>query len=470
MRLEPKPITRPSPADRSGDFLDTPSTLPTMFGSRYPLEGPQALAETAPIGWLLFIIIALLVLSAFFSGTETALMSLNRYRLRHLARSGNRAARVTEYLLQRPDRLIGVILLGNNAVNISAAALTTILAQRLGGEGVVLVATFILTAVVLVFADLAPKTIGALHPARIALPAALIYYPLLKIAYPIVWVLNLIANGTLRLLGVRPDLIASHSLSAEELRTVVAEAGVMVPRRHQRMLLSILDLDAITVDDIMVPRQAIIGLDLDQPWERNLATIQNSPHDRLPVYREDIDNIIGVTRVRDLLPELAKGELTQSLLLERIREPYFVPESTPLNKQLLNFQQHQRRSAFVVDEYGDVQGLITTQDIVNELVGELDRDATPVDLGVTKESERSYVVDASANVRQLNRVMNWNLPTDGPKTLNGLIVEQLATIPESGTGVTVANYPIEILDTTEHGITRVRVYAPGSAPPPKAAA
>jgi Mg2+/Co2+ transporter CorB len=433
-------------------------------------ETAPILAETAPIGWLLLVIIALLVLSAFFSGTETALMSLNRYRLRHLARSGNRAARVTEYLLQRPDRLIGVILLGNNAVNIAAAALTTIVAQRLGGEGALLAATFVLTVVVLIFADLAPKTIGALYPARIALPAALIYYPLLKIAYPLVWLLNLLANGALRLLGVRPDLIASHSLSAEELRTVVAEAGVMVPRRHQRMLLSILDLDAITVDDIMVPRQEIVGLDLDQPWERNLATIQTSPHDRLPVYREDIDNIIGVTRVRDLLPELAKGELTQALLLERIREPYFVPEGTPLNKQLLNFQQHQRRSAFVVDEYGDVQGLITTQDIVNELVGELDRDATPVDLGVTKESERSYVVDASANVRQLNRVMNWNLPTDGPKTLNGLIVEQLATIPESGTGVTVANYPIEILDTTEHSITRVRVYAPGSAPPPKAAA
>jgi Mg2+/Co2+ transporter CorB len=428
------------------------------------------LSETAPIGWLVAIIIALIVVSAFFSGTETALMSLNRYRLRHLARSGNRAARVAEYLLKRPDRLIGVILLGNNAVNIAAAALTTILAQRLGGEGVVLGATFILTVVALIFGDLAPKTIGALHPAKVALPAALIYYPLLKVAYPIVWVLNLFANGLLRLLGVRPDLIASHSLSAEELRTVVAEAGVMVPRRHQRMLLSILDLDAITVDDIMVPRQEIIGLDLDRSWEENLNIIQTSSHDRLPVYREDIDNIIGVTRIRDLFPELAKGELTQALLLERIREPYFVPESTPLNKQLLSFQQHQRRSAFVVDEYGDVQGLITTQDIVNELVGELDRDATPVDLGVTKESERSYVVDASANVRQLNRVMNWNLPTDGPKTLNGLIVEQLATIPESGTGVTVADYPIEILDTTEHGIKRVRVYAPGSAPPPKAAA
>jgi Mg2+/Co2+ transporter CorB len=428
------------------------------------------LSDEAPIGLLVILIVVLLMLSAFFSATETALMSLNRYRLRHQARSGHRGARVAEWLLQRPDRLISVILLGSNLVNFSAAALVTLLAQRLGGEGTLLVSTFFLTFVVLIFCEIAPKTIAALNPARIALPAALVYYPLLKITYPIVWFLNLFTHRLLRLLGVRPDQIASHSLSVEELRTVVAEAGVMVPRRHQRMLLSILDLDAITVDDIMVPRQEIVGLDLDRTWEENLAVIQTSEHDRLPVYREYIDNIIGVTRVRDLLPELARGELTPALLLERIREPYFVPESTPLNKQLLNFQQHRRRSAFVVDEYGDVQGLITTQDIVKELVGELDRDSSALDLGVTKESDRSYVVDASANVRQLNRVMNWNLPTDGPKTLNGLIVEQLETIPESGTGVTVADYPIEILDTSEHGIKRVRVFAPGSAPPPKAAA
>ena len=426
--------------------------------------------DEAPLGLLVALIVVLVVLSAFFSGTETALMSLNRYRLRHQARSGHRGARVAEWLLQRPDRLIGLILLGNTSVNLGAAALTTIVALRVGGEGAILVGTLILTVVVLICGEVAPKTIAALHPARVALPAALIYYPLLKLAYPAVWLINIIANGLLRLVGVRPDQIASHSLSAEELRTVVAEAGVMVPRRHQRMLLNILDLDAITVDDIMVPRQEIEGLDLDRSWAENLAVIQASSHDRLPVYREDVDNIVGVARIRDLLPELVRGELTQATLLERIREPYFVPEGTPLTKQLLNFQQYRRRSAFVVDEYGDVQGLITTQDIVNELVGELDRDATALDLGVTKENERSYVVDASANIRQLNRVMNWNLPTDGPKTLNGLIVEQLETIPATGTGVTVANYPIEILDTSEHGIKRVRVFAPGSAPPPKVAA
>ena len=427
------------------------------------------MGDEVPIGLLFGLLAVLLILSAFFASTETALMSLNRYRLRHLARSGQQSARLAEKLLQRPDRLIGLILLGNNAVNTAAAAIVTIISIRIGGEGTIVIGTAILTIVVFIFADLAPKTLAALNPPRFALPAALVYYPLLKVAYPIVWGITLIGNGLLRLLGVRPDQIASHSLSAEELRTAVAEAGVMMPRRRQRMLLSILDLDAVTVDDVMVPRQEIIGLDLDRSWEENLAIIQDSRHVRLPVYREDIDNIVGVVIVLHLLPELARGTLTEAGLLERMREPYFVPEGTPLNKQLLNFQQHKRRSAFVVDEYGDVQGLITTQDIIREIVGELGADLTPVDLGITQESDRCYVVDASANVRQLNRLMNWNLPTDGPKTLNGLIVEQLETIPETGTGVTVADYPIEILDASEHGIKKVRVFAPGSQPPKVAA-
>jgi Mg2+/Co2+ transporter CorB len=426
------------------------------------------LSDEVPIGVLVGLFVVLLALSAFFSGSETALMSLNRYRLRHQARAGNRAARLAEHLLLRPDRIIGLILLGSNAVNTAAAALATIIALRLGGEGAILIATPIVTLVFLIFSELAPKTIAALHPPRVAFPAAVIYYPLLKVTYPFVWAVNLLANGLLRLVGVRPDQIASHSLSADELRTVVAEAAVMVPRRHQRMLLSILDLDQVTVDDVMVPRQEIVGIDLDKSWPDNLGLIQESQHTRLPVYREDIDNMLGVVTVLQLLPDLARGTLTQERLLERMREPYFVPEGTPLNKQLLNFQQQKRRSAFVVDEYGDIQGLITTQDIIREIVGELGTDPTPVDLGVTQESDRSYVVDASANVRQLNRLMNWNLPTDGPKTLNGLIVEQLETIPETGTGVTVADYPIEILDASEHGIKKVRVFPPGSRPPSKA--
>jgi len=415
-----------------------------------------------PIGLLLGLLASLIFLSAFFSGTETALMSLNRYRLRHLAKSGNRAARLTEALLKRPDRLIGLILLGNNAVNLTAAALVTVISIKVGGDSAILAGTLILTFVVLIFAEVAPKTIAALHPQTIALPAALIYYPLLKLAYPVVWLINLIANGFLRLLGVSPHEIATHSLSAEELRTVVAEAGAMVPRRHQRMLLRILDLDAVTVDDVMVPRQDIVALDLDDDWQQNLTVIRESEFHRLPVCRDGIDNILGVVQVRRLLPDLTSGTLDEPRLLQMTREPYFVPEGTPLTKQLLNFEQQKRRAAFVVDEYGDVQGLITTEDILREIVGELDSASQPADVGVVKALDDSFIIEASANVRQLNRLMNWTLPTDGPKTLNGLIVEELETIPEAGTQVTVASYPMEILETSEHAIQRVRIFPRGS--------
>jgi Mg2+/Co2+ transporter CorB len=416
-----------------------------------------------PLG-LLLLLIVLLLLSAFFSSTETALMSLNRYRLRHSARSGQRSAKLAERLLQRPDRLIGLILLGNNATNLGAAALVTVISLQVGGEAAIFPGTLILTFVVLIFAEVAPKTIGALNPARVALPAALIYYPMLKILYPLVWLINLLANGFMRLLGVRAESIASHPLSADELRTVVAEAGVMVPRRHQKMLLSILDLDAVTVDDVMVPRHDIVGIDLDGPWEQTLEIIRNAEYNRLPVFREDIDNLVGVIRVRKLLPDLASGTLDQQRLVENVREAYFVPEGTPLNKQLLNFQQTQRRSAFVVDEYGDIQGLITTEDILREIVGEFDTDSVHADLGVTRESDTSYIVDASANIRQLNRLMSWHMPTDGPKTLNGLIIEQLETIPAPGTVLTVADYELEILSTAEHAIKQVRVRLPQVEP------
>jgi Mg2+/Co2+ transporter CorB len=418
------------------------------------------LADDIPIGLLFGLLIFLLILSALFSGTETALMSVNRYRLRHRARAGNRAARITEQLLRRPDRLIGLILLGNNLVNLTAAALVTVIALRVGGESAIFVGTLILTLVVLIFAEVAPKTIAALHPTQIAVPAALIYYPLLKVSYPVVWTINLLANGLLRIFGIRPEEIASHSLSAEELRTVVAEAGALVPSRHQRMLLSILDLEGMTVDDVMVSRQDIVGIDLNKPWDECLAVIVDSEYHRLPVYRDDIDNILGVAPVRKLLGDLAAGTLDEQRLLGRTREAYFVPEGTPLNRQLLSFEQQQRRAAFVVDEYGDVQGLITTEDILREIVGEFDRSSGSPDIDVQQQSEETFIVDASANVRQLNRLMSWDLPTDGPKTLNGLILERLERIPDPGTRVTVADYPIEILDTSENAIKSVRIQVP----------
>ena len=420
------------------------------------------MSDDVPLGLLFALLIVLLFLSAFFSSTETALMRLNRYRLRHRARSGLRAARLTESLLQHPDRLIGLILLGNNATNIAAAALVTVISIRIGGEAAIFAGMLILTFVILVFAEVAPKTIAARNPSKLALPAALIYYPLMKLAYPLVWFINLLANGLLRLFGVPTDRGSGDALSTAELRTVVAEASTLIPARHQRMLLSILDLEDVTVDDVMVSRQEIVGIDLDEAWEENLALIRDSRYSRLPVYGDDIDEIVGIARVRDLHRDLAQGTLTKSVLMGKIREPYFVPEGTTLNKQLANFQRLKHRVALVVDEYGDVQGLVTTEDIVREIVGEVGTDPGPDGPEIIRENDGSFVVDASSNIRQLNRLMNWSLPTDGPKTLNGLIVEQLETIPESGAGLTVTLYPIEILDTTEHAIKTVRVSMPKS--------
>ncbi|MEE8237912.1 MAG: CNNM domain-containing protein [Gammaproteobacteria bacterium] len=389
-------------------------------------------------------------------------MRLNRYRLRHRARSGLRTARLTESLLEHPDRLLGLILLGNNAANLAAAAIVTVISIRIGGENAIFVGTLILTFVVLIFAEVAPKTVAARNPSRLALPAALIYYPMMKLAYPLVWFINLLANGLLRLFGFHTDRDSGHALGTAELRTVVTEASALIPARHQRMLLRILDLEDVTVDDVMVPRQEIVGIDLDEDWDENLTLIRDSVYSRLPVFRDDIDEIDGILRIKDIHRDLAEGTLTKSVLAEKTREPYYVPEGTPLNTQLANFQRLKHRVALVVDEYGDVQGLITTEDIVREIVGEFGTDHGPIEPEIRRESDGSFVVDASSNIRQLNRLMNWNLPTDGPKTLNGLIVERLETIPESGTGLTVALYPIEILDTTEHAIKKVRVSVPAS--------
>jgi Mg2+/Co2+ transporter CorB len=418
------------------------------------------LSEDVPLGLLFGLLIVLLVLSAFFSSTETALMSLNRYRLRHRARSGHHAARLTEKLLERPDRLIGLILLGNNAVNLAAAALVTVIAIRVGGEAAIFAGTMILTVVVLIFAEVTPKTIAARHPSKLALPASLIYYPLLKVAYPLVWIVSMLANALLRLLGFGGQLDQDNALSEAELRTLVAESANMMPRRHQRMLLSILDLGDVTVDDVMVPRQEIVGVDLDEPWSNNLELIRNAGYSRLPVFRGDIDKIVGVVHLRSILSELASGTLNEPVLLAKTQEPYFVPEGTSLNKQLVNFQRLKQRLAFAVDEYGDIQGLVTTEDVIREIVGEFGTDAGPIGPEVSKERDDAFVVDASANIRQLNRLMSWELPTDGPKTLNGLIIEELETIPEAGTHLTLAGYPLEILDTTEHAIRRVRIEVP----------
>ena len=408
----------------------------------------------------------LLILAAFFAGSETALMSLNRYRLRHRAKAGNRGARLAEALLAHPDRLIGLILLLSTIVNVAAPMLVGVIALRLGGNFLLAFGAVILTLVLLIFCEVAPKTFGALHPERLALPAAYVYTPLLWILYPFVWATNLLANGVLRLFGVSREQ-ASNSLSTEELRTVVAEAGAMIPQRHQQMLVSILDLEKATVEDIMVPRVEIVGIDVEDPWENILEQLRQSQHTRLPVYEGDIDRIIGVLHMKRVVHELARGRLDHDTLVEAAgaRDAYYVPSGTPLNTQLLNFQRDKRRMAFVVDEYGDIQGLVTLEDILEEIVGEFTTDpATMMHKDLHREADGSFVANAATTIRALNRSMRWNLPTDGPKTLNGLIVEFLETIPEPGTTLKLADYMLEVLQTGDNAIKTVRIRPPGPRP------
>jgi Mg2+/Co2+ transporter CorB len=423
--------------------------------------------EHPSLGLLFTTLAGLLILAAFFAGSETALMSVNRYRLRHRANEGSRGARLAEALLKRPDRLIGLILFLSTIVNVVTPILVGFIALRVGGEFLVAFGALLLAFVLLIFCEVAPKTFGALHPESLALPAAYIYTPLLFLLYPFVWVTNLFANGVLRMFGVSRQ-VAANSLSSEELRTVVAEAGAMIPRRHQQMLVSILDLENATVEDIMVPRNEIVGIDVDDDWDRILEQLRQSQHTRLPVYQGEIDRIIGLLHMKQVVHELARGHLDQDTLTAaaQAREPYFVPSGTTLNTQLLNFQRNKRRMAFVVDEYGDIQGLVTIEDILEEIVGEFTTDpATMMHKDVHAEADGSFVASASATIRALNRSMRWNLPTDGPKTLNGLIVEFLETIPEPGTTLKMADYMLEVLQTGDNAIKTVRIRPPEPTPP-----
>jgi len=414
------------------------------------------LGDDVPLAGLIGLLLVLLLLSAFFSGSETALMSLNRYQLRHKAREGHRGARLAERLLKRPDRLIGLILLGNNLVNFSAASLVAVIAFEVGGQPAVAVGTLLLTLAVLIFSEAAPKTLAALHPERVAFPAAIIYYPLLKITYPIVWLTNAASNGVLSLLGVRDNSNDLHALTREELRTVVHEAGARISSRYREMLISILDLEKVTVDDVMVPHNEIIGIDLDSEDAEIEAIINDSQHTRLPVYRDNIDQVVGILHLRKLA-NLAQQDLNKDNLQRLLSDPYFVPEGTPLSTQLVQFQRRRERIALVVDEYGDIQGIVTLEDILEEIVGEFTTDPADDEDDVVSEGADTFIVDATANIRELNRSQNWDLPTDGPKTFNGLIVELLETIPAPGTCLKINGYDIEIIETDDNRIRSVRV-------------
>lgn len=422
--------------------------------------------NNAPTSVLLISLLALLSVIAFSSGTEVAMLAVNRYRIRHRAQAGQRAARVLERLLQKPDDWLGVNLVILAAASVFASQLATILAQRSGYELALPITGIVLTVVMIVFCELAPKIFAASHSESTALGSAFIYRALVWVSQPLLWFTNHAAYGFLRLFGVVKASRGSHALSSDELRTVVMEASPLIPARHRQMLLSILDLERVTINDIMIPRQEIAGIDIADDWEDILTRIRQTPHTRLPVYEHELDNTIGLLHMKRVAHELARGTFDKDKLIEiaRGREPYFVPEGTSLTVQLANFQKARRRLAFVVNEYGDIEGLVTLEDLLEEIVGEFTTDpATVIHKDVHTERPGVYIVNASATIRALNRALQWQLPTEGPKTLNGFLLEQLETIPQPGTALQVGPYRFEILQMGDNTIRTVRVYAATSS-------
>lgn len=384
-------------------------------------------------------------------------MALNRYRLKNLAEKGHRSAELASRLLEKPDRLLGVILLGNNLVNLSAASISTIAALRLYGEPAIAAFTFILTLVVLIFAEVAPKTLAMRHPEGIAYPASYVLVVLLWLLYPLVWIINLLANQFLRLFNSKAQQ-NQDALNKEELRTVVSEAESLIPKSHHDMLMSILDLERITVEDIMVSRNAIEGIDLEDEWDEILEQLATSHHTRLPVFKGNLDNVVGVLHLRLMIHAMQMDDLDRRKLLKFIRPAYFVPIDTPVMQQLLIMQKEHHRLGLVVDEYGDLQGMITMDEILEEIVGEFKTLAPGDAQDVHKQSDGSFMVYGSASIRDLNKMMGWKLPVDGPKTLNGLILEKLEDIPQTGTTMLIDNYPVEVVQTKGAAVKIVRIY------------
>ena len=384
-------------------------------------------------------------------------MSLNRYRLRHKANAGDKAAQRTARLLEQPDRLISLILLGNNFVNILASAIATVIALRLMGEAGIAVATGLLTLVILLFAEVTPKTFATRRAEQLGFFAARIYSPLLVITWPLLVCINWISSRMLRLMGVTEQRQGDEHLSSEELRTVLNETAGMVPQRHRDMLVNILDLATVSVSDIMVPRNEILGIDLEDPWEDVLKQITESPHSRLVVYRENIDQVVGVVWLRKMLDALRSGTITREYLESVTREPYFVPDGTTLTVQLLNFQRQKRRVGLVVDEYGDIQGLLTLEDILEEIVGEFDTDPQVSPAEIRPQDDGSFLVDATAGVRALNKVFGWNLPSEGPKTLNGIVLEHFENFPDEGASFSFQERAITVLAVSNNRVTQVRI-------------
>lgn len=403
----------------------------------------------------------MLILSAFFSGSETSLMTLNRYRLKHLIKLKHSGALKAQRLLQRPDRILGLILLGNNFVNNFAASIATVIAIRLyaGSDSAIALATGILTLAMLIFSEVAPKTLAAVKPELLAFPAAWIYAPLLKIFYPLVWFVNLFVGLLLKLVRVDIRKNQAGTLDKDELRSIIADAESLMPKRYQKMLMGILDLESATVEDIMTPRHEIVGIDLEEPLDAIIGQIRDSPHSRLAVYKKSIDRVIGFIELKKIFLEAHRNGFDKHSLVNALSKPSFIPAGTPIHAQIVRFKNEKIRIGLVVDEYGDVTGLITLDDLMQEILGEIITD----EVFAKAQADGSYLVDANITIRELNRLTDWSLPTEGPRTLNGLILEFMETIPAGGTSIKLHGHFLEVIKSDEHAVKLVKFLPPGPA-------
>ncbi len=400
----------------------------------------------------------MIILSAYFSASETGMMTLNRYRLRHLAKHGHQAARRVESLLKQPDRLISLILIGNNLINILASSLATIVGMRLYGDVGVAIATGTLTFVILVFAEVLPKTMAALYPEKVAFPSSILLKPLQKLMLPVVWLFNTITLMFMHFFGIRSPIISSDAISKDELRTIVNESKSKLSRRNQDMLISILDLEKVTVGDIMVPRNEIVGIDINSEWKSIIRQLTHSPHGRIVLYRDTLDDIIGMLRVREAYRLMVeKKEFNKQNLIRAADKIYFIPESTPLNIQLIKFQRNNEKVGIIVDEYGDIQGLVTVEDIIEEIVGDFTTSMSPsLAEEVLPQTDGSVLIDGTANIRELNKAFDWHLSVDGARTINGLLLEELGDTPMLNTEILIGKYRFEVLAINGNVIKQVR--------------
>lgn len=421
--------------------------------------------DNIPISWQLGGLALLLLISGFFSVAETSLMSLNRYRLRHLVKEGNRGARLASALLAKTDKLLGVILLCNNFANAASATLVAVITVKLFGEGewVLMIGTLAVTFAILVFSEISPKVIAAAYPEKIGIFCSYILYPLLKVLYPAVWFVNLFVGGLLRLLGVRVNFSEStQSLTMDELRSIVTDAGHFMPQKHRTILLNLFELEKITVDDVMTAHTMVESINFDAPIEEILQHISSSMHTRLPVRRGEHEEIIGILHVRKVIGRLREhlegNELDKETLLELIAEPYFIPSGTPLFTQIQQFQENQQRVALVVDEYGEFRGLVTLEDILEEVIGDFTTQSPSRSGSYRREEDGSWLVDGSSSLRDLNKKLQLDLPLNGPRTLNGLILEHFEDIPEPSTSFKIGTHRLEIIQTQDRIVKSVKIF------------